>query len=337
MLKKWKTFCAATVLLAGMMGTAYAEQKAKSIEVYYAPVEFVFDGEQYAPPEGQQAFIYEGTTYVPLRFISYSLNRAVQWDGNTYTVSVSEPKESDKLAIQEFNLNTKVRNGIKRLVFDSSSLSASSIVVYEEKVNYVFDGQAKEMQSGASGLFVNNNLYVPLRFFSESIGRLIEWNPASYTIAADSKPVVKEPVKEEKPVEKEPEKPEAKPETEKPVTPPAGGGGAIGGGVGSGSTGGTDTAKLQAEAEAKMKNLENSCRNKLTPLADQYLKEKDAAKKKQLIAQGQQILNQCTNDFNNILASVNGKLSDEVIQGYRDRFNQVQNEAIANLLSKLKS
>ncbi|WP_159887515.1 copper amine oxidase N-terminal domain-containing protein [Paenibacillus puerhi] len=232
------TVLAGALFVSSLSATAMAAQTPKNVDVYYVPLQFVFDGEQVAPPQDQQAFIYEGSTYVPLRFISYSLNKAVQWDGDSYTVSVEEPKEKDKLQIADFNLNTKVRDGKLRDKFDASQLTASPIEVYQEKVTYIFDGKEKEIGDELPGLFVDNKLYVPLRFFSESVGNKIEWNAQSYTITAVS-PAKEKADKEaatkaaaekaaaQKAVE---EKKAADAKKDASTTPVGGGGGSAGGG-----------------------------------------------------------------------------------------------------------
>ncbi|WP_281885467.1 copper amine oxidase N-terminal domain-containing protein [Paenibacillus sp. YYML68] len=227
MLSKIKRLALASVLAVSLAGTAQAAQTPQQIDVYYVPLQFVFDGEQYAPPEDQKSFIYEGSTYVPLRFLSYSLNKAVKWDGDSYTVSVEEPKDTAKIEIQEHNLNTKVRGGKLREQFDASQLAPTQVTVYQEKVQYVFDGKQKEIGEDLPGLFVDNRLYVPLRFFSESVGRKIVWDPKSYSIAADTPPAEKPPVKKE-----EPKKEEPKPA---PAAPGPVGGGGGGGGFGGGA------------------------------------------------------------------------------------------------------
>ena len=55
------------VFIMGFSAQANAAQAPTDVDVYQIPMHFTFDGEEYAPPEGQQGFIYEGTTYVPIR------------------------------------------------------------------------------------------------------------------------------------------------------------------------------------------------------------------------------------------------------------------------------
>lgn len=327
MLKQWKLWSVSSMLLLGLAGPAYAEQTPTAIDVYYAPMQFVFDSNVFAPPEGQQGFIYEGSTYVPLRFISYSLNKAVRWDANTYTVTVEEPKAADLTEIKEYNMNTQVRGDAAKEKVDAANLKPTSISAYKEKVNYVFDGKTKEIGAELPGFIYKDSLYVPLRFFSESIGKTIEWNPQSYTVTSKTQEAAKpEAPKEET---KQPEQPK----TETPVTtPPVAGGGSGGSGGGGGSS--KNAAAAQAKAEEKLKALENSCRSALQPLADQYA-DADEETKKQLKAQGAAKVIECELQFGRIISEARSQgVSEDILSSYRIKFEQVQEEAKQELLKK---
>lgn len=76
------------VLLVSSM--SYAAGFSRTIEVQFLPLKYLFDGVEQNPPEGQADFIYNGTTYVPLRFIAEALGKDVQWDGNTNTIYVGK-------------------------------------------------------------------------------------------------------------------------------------------------------------------------------------------------------------------------------------------------------
>lgn len=308
MKKTIKMFSLAAMLLASAVNTASAAQTPQNVDVYYVPLQFVFDGEQYAPPEDQQGFIYEGSTYVPLRFISYSLNKAVQWDGDTYKVTVEDPKAEDQIKIDEFNLNTKVRGGKLRDKFDASQLKPSSIAVYKEKVQYVFDGQTKEIGEELPGLFVDNRLYVPLRFFSESVGRKIEWDAVSYTIKAAVPVDEKAKTDTANPTQQKPAE-EQKPTV--PAAPILGGGGAVGGG-------GVSTTVTEQSIADEFKPQIEAIRSEATVfflgLLAQYNSIQDeqekAAKKAELKTQAEAKLAEFDSRFNTIISAMEAKLGE---------------------------
>lgn len=75
------------VMLTGSVAYASGTQ----IEVYFQNIKYMFDGIVKTPTEEQgQGFIYNGTTYVPLRFVSEALGKEVQWDGDTQTIWVGK-------------------------------------------------------------------------------------------------------------------------------------------------------------------------------------------------------------------------------------------------------
>ncbi|CAG7611184.1 Foldase protein PrsA [Paenibacillus solanacearum] len=75
--------------LGVMMTGSIAFASGTQIEVYFQNLKYMFDGVEKKPTEGQGAgFIYNGTTYVPLRFVSEALGKEVGWDAETETIWV---------------------------------------------------------------------------------------------------------------------------------------------------------------------------------------------------------------------------------------------------------
>ncbi len=184
---KAKKALVAIALAATITGTSFssavvAEQVSTTIDAYYAPIQFQFDGSYLAPPSDQQGFIYQGSTYVPLRFVAYALDKAVEWNPDTYTVTIRKPGKTEQVTIDEYKMNRKTEklNGSP----DLSALHPTSLAVYFENVKYVFDGASKQPSADLPGMIIDGSVYVPLKFVSESVGRKIEWDPATYTVKA---------------------------------------------------------------------------------------------------------------------------------------------------------
>lgn len=169
------------VLLVGQGEYVFAAQSSKQVDVYFVPMQFMFDDNQLTPPSDQQGFIYKNSAYVPMRFISYALDKSVKWDQAAYAVSVSKPTEEEQSTIDIYKRDREVAKGTLKPM-DSSKVVASGIKVYEQKLTYLFDGTAKQPQAGLPGLIYQDRLYVPMRFFSEAVGQKIEWDPKTYTV-----------------------------------------------------------------------------------------------------------------------------------------------------------
>ncbi|HPD00613.1 MAG TPA: extracellular solute-binding protein [Acetivibrio sp.] len=99
----------AKFFLAGMITTAiiatsltaYTMSMRKTITVDYKDIKIVVDGKLIDPRDGNgrkvEPFIYEGTTYLPVRAVSEALGKYVRWDGDTYTVQIlSNPIEDNE-------------------------------------------------------------------------------------------------------------------------------------------------------------------------------------------------------------------------------------------------
>ncbi len=77
-----------------LCGGVFAANTAKTIEVQYMDIKLVVDGVQVTPKDANGAvvepFVYNGTTYLPVRAIGEALGKEVDWDGNTRTVYVGK-------------------------------------------------------------------------------------------------------------------------------------------------------------------------------------------------------------------------------------------------------
>lgn len=73
-----------------MTGTLTYAATSTDIGVYFRELKFVFDGVEKQPPGDQKGFIYNDTTYVPLRFVSDSIGKEVNFDNDTGTIWIGK-------------------------------------------------------------------------------------------------------------------------------------------------------------------------------------------------------------------------------------------------------
>lgn len=279
-----------------------------SIKVQSMNVKMVFDGVSIQQPTGQYAFIYNNTTYVPVRFISNALQKSVTWDAKNLKVTVAEPSSSELVVLKEYLMNAA--NG------KSTSSETKSIVLNKVKASYVFNGSAKPVPTGQSSYMLNGSLYVPLRFISESIGTVISWDQKSKTITAVSSDFKDQSNSESS--GNNGTKPSA-------TSSPTDGSGATGGASGGVGIGKVSYETITSETEAKLSALQTQSQSTLMGIAFEYLAATDDASKKSIKNKGIEQLASFTTSFNSIVAEAEQKLkangySTEVISKYRSEF-----------------
>lgn len=79
-------------------GSAMATAFSEVIEVSYIGITMYINGEKTTIKDTNgtevEPFVYKGTTYVPLAFVSTSLGQNVTWDGETKTIYIGNSPES---------------------------------------------------------------------------------------------------------------------------------------------------------------------------------------------------------------------------------------------------
>lgn len=277
---------------------------ASTIKVQSMNVKMIFDGVSIGPPAGQYVFMYKNTTYVPLRFMSYALQKSVSWDAKNVKVTVAEPSSSELVVIKEYLMNAT--NG------NSTTAVTKNIVLNQVKASYVFNGSTKALPAGQSSFILNGSLYVPLRFLSESAGNIISWDQKTKTITATSKAY------------QEQSNNSSTSNNSAVATPaPTDTTGVAGGG--SAGTGKVSYETITSETEAKLVALKDQSQSTLMSIALEYLGAKDEASKKSIKAKGIQQLAAFTASFNSIVADAEQKLNNndyptDVINQYRATF-----------------
>lgn len=83
-----KLIVAAICLAAFSASAAFASNVARTITVYYQDIKMYVDGQRVNT--SSEPFIYNGSTYLPVRAISEALGEEVYWDGNTKSVYIGE-------------------------------------------------------------------------------------------------------------------------------------------------------------------------------------------------------------------------------------------------------
>ena len=96
-MKKLSVKSAVAGILIGVLittGGVYAKKLTETIEVNYKDIKIYIDGYKINPKDANgktvEAFIYNGTTYLPVRAVGEAFGKNVVWDSKTTSVYVGE-------------------------------------------------------------------------------------------------------------------------------------------------------------------------------------------------------------------------------------------------------
>jgi hypothetical protein len=94
MLRQWKSFVAGAIVSAILTFgvVAFGESITKSISVMYDNIKILIDGVEYTAKDANgnviEPFIFNGTTYLPVRGIANAFGKEVSWEPQTSTVKL---------------------------------------------------------------------------------------------------------------------------------------------------------------------------------------------------------------------------------------------------------
>lgn len=103
-----KRFAALGLCCAAATTCAFAARVVtKNITVEYADIKLVVDGVQVTPKDANGAvvepFVYNGTTYLPVRAVGNAISKEVAWDGTTKTVYIGDvPGQSNNKYLEPY-------------------------------------------------------------------------------------------------------------------------------------------------------------------------------------------------------------------------------------------
>lgn len=319
------------VLIALMMtfSSVASATAANTVSAKSAEVQLVFDGQTLKLPEGQYVFMLKGTTYVPVRFVSYALQKNVSWDNASSTVSVSSPTDAQLKNLQSYLQTLITKSGEK-----ASAVGVSKALT-EKAAKFVFDGKEVKLPAGQAAYILNGSLYVPVRFMSESSGVKITWDQQTKQIAAAS-PSSSNSSSANGGGSTTPTTP-SQGSTDSSgggTTPVSGGSGGTGGGGGGGTVTKPSYESITSSTKSKLEALEATCEQTMMAIAGDYIAGKLTVE--QAKAKGNLKLEECKTKFNGIVDDAEQQLksngySTAIIQEYRDTFNKKVDDGLAVL------
>ncbi|THF80828.1 copper amine oxidase N-terminal domain-containing protein [Cohnella fermenti] len=173
----------ALALFLALTPLAGGASAASGVTVAQQNVQMNFDGQALALPTGQFSFAYQSRVYIPLRFASYALQKNVDWNSKTGTVTVSDPTSSQTVVLKEYLMNAAASAKANA----GKAVELKSVTVTPISVKLVFDGAEKKLPEGQQAFNLNGTIYVPVRFMSEAIGTTIDWDAKTGSVIGKSK------------------------------------------------------------------------------------------------------------------------------------------------------
>lgn len=303
-------------LLAFIVQPHYAQAAASTVKTQSVAYETIFDGRTLQMPDNQYLFTYQGTSYVPIRYIAYGLLQSVQWNASTSTVTVSKPTDKEQVVLREYFLNAIGASGAP------ASIGNQKLSITPAKASFVFYGVKKQLPAGQTAYMLNNSLYVPIRFMSESTGMNVKWDSSSKRITITSPAPASD-----KPTEPKPEDPASGNAAGSGNSGSTGNasGGSAGGGIVMPSAPAYDDVKFRADA--KLQTLYMNAKTTFLKLGQQYVDTSDKAKRAALKKQGEASLASFSSQFDSLVSQVEAELnkygySTSIIQEYRQKYNE---------------
>lgn len=319
-IKKATLSIAAALLLTSSILLPQASQAAasqaaaaKKLNITWNPAIYEFNGVKMQPTASEQGFVYNYSTYVPLRFAAYGLNQSVHWDQKTKTVSVSVPNAKEQVLITEYQKNAQYR-ALKGS--SDQNVSSAKIDVEQITITYLFNGEQKQPKAELPGIAYKGRIYVPLRFVGESLGQIVKWDKSTNAIIMTSADHANNNNSNSNSGSAN--------NPNIPVTP--GDSGSAGSTVVP-PTGKLTYAEITSKVESTLRVLEGDAQSQLYDLFGEYRQAATEAEKNRIMAEGQQVFDATTNKFNQLIADAEQKLKDngystDVIQEYRTYYQK---------------
>ncbi|GMK38646.1 hypothetical protein PCCS19_17000 [Paenibacillus sp. CCS19] len=133
------SFCAGALFFSGV---SYAADPSK-IEAVVKPLKLFFDGVEKKVPNKQPTIVYNGTTYVPLRFAADAFGQGVRYDGAKSSIFFTSPKQrtgSDLIATVN-GIGIKQQQLFDALIKGNNGNSALDGLINNELLKQAADSQ----------------------------------------------------------------------------------------------------------------------------------------------------------------------------------------------------
>lgn len=136
---------AATVLTLSLASPALAALTAKTIQVYTG-VDIYVDDMKLEPTDANgnpvEVFVYNGTTYLPVRAVGEAVGKTVQWEPKTNSVYLGEHTgEKPAVWLQDLDYFTGEELSVKDMRKDNLGTPRQEVIMKSFDNTYLLNGQ----------------------------------------------------------------------------------------------------------------------------------------------------------------------------------------------------
>ena len=133
------------ILLIGSRVFAAGEGIKKSIQVVMNAVNLMVDGQTIQ----NDNFIYNGTTYVPIRAIAEKLGKEVEWDAETYTVKIDDKDTGfiEKNGIKVFTKAVKYKGDYTEVNLKIPVIEGMKNAKLMNRLNHEFEKKTLDLKT----------------------------------------------------------------------------------------------------------------------------------------------------------------------------------------------
>ena len=147
----------------------------KEIEVTYSDITLYIDGHLVVPRDANgnrvEPFIYNGTTYLPVRAVGNALNKNVEWVGETSTVYLSD---KTGIALPASDTYTAGKTGTETI-----TVAYSGVSIY---VNWTKITPTDANGNVVEPFIYNGTTYLPVRAVADAFNKSINWDGVNKAI-----------------------------------------------------------------------------------------------------------------------------------------------------------
>jgi hypothetical protein len=115
-MRKFRQFIAGLIVGAMLFSTVTVFAGTQTIEAFFNNIKISIDGEAVVLTDVSgnpvEPFIYEGTTYAPIRAIAQALGMEVKYNETTNTVELAKAKEDKKVEFNPANAKESIAHGL---------------------------------------------------------------------------------------------------------------------------------------------------------------------------------------------------------------------------------